>query len=220
MSRIPLAGLPRRLWSGRDVALVYSGILVATAVVLAVLPRATADRWVLECSTNLVNLRQHPPLVLVVSAFVQPAPVELVIVPPLVWVYGAVQRWLGRAATIVVAVLGHVGATLFVATILAAGIAKGRITASAAHVADVGASYGLLAAAGLLVARIPRRWMPAYLIVLSGPLAAGLVFGRTFTDLGHVVAWFVGLGLALLVTRARQAPSGRLPASQLPESQV
>ncbi len=41
-----------------------------------------------------------------------------------------------------------------------------------------------------------RRWLPAYLIVLSGLLTAVLVLSRTFSDLGHV-AWLAGLGLAL-----------------------
>jgi hypothetical protein len=188
---------------------VYAAILVAVAVALAALPGPVATRLVQDSSTNLVNLRTHPSLVLVLSAFVQPSWEELAIVVPVLWAYGAVQRWLGRAATIVTAVLGHVGATLFVATFVAAGIAKGRINISTAHAADVGASYGLVAVAGLLAARVSRRWLAAYLTGLSGLLLAGLLVGRTFTDLGHVVAWVIGLGLALLVSRARQA-TGRL----------
>jgi hypothetical protein len=158
---------------GRDVALVYSTIILVAAVVLALLPDAVAERVVLDSSTNLVNLRQHPPLVLILSAFVQPSLIALPIVAPLVLAYGAVQRWLGRGATIVTAVLGHVGATLFVATILAAGITKGRIGLSTGQVADVGASYGLVAAAGLLVARVPRRWLATYVGALSGLLRPG-----------------------------------------------
>jgi hypothetical protein len=157
-----------RWWRDRDVALVYTAIVVTTTTILAVIPRPAATRFVLESSTNLANLREHPPLVLVLSAFVQPSPVELLILPPLIWAYGALQRWLGRAATIITAVFGHVGATLFVATILAAGIAKGRINTSTAHVADVDASYGLAAMAGLLVARVPRRRLTLYTTAISG----------------------------------------------------
>jgi hypothetical protein len=223
-----------RWWRGRDVALIYAAIVVTTTTILAIVPRAAATRFVLDSSTNLANLREHPPLVLVLSAFMQPSPVELLILPPLVWAYGALQHWLGRAATIITAVFGHIGATLFVATILAAGIAKGRITTSTAHVADVGASYGLATVAGLLVARVPRRWRTLYTTAISALLAAVLLLDRTFTDLGHAVAWLIGLGLALLVTRAEyaattqetgrrcgRAPSGHAsPASTGPRGDV
>jgi hypothetical protein len=49
--------------------------------------------------------------------------------------------------------------------------AKGRINTSTAHVADVGASYGLAAMAGLLVARVRRRWLTLYTTAISGLLA-------------------------------------------------
>lgn len=47
---------------------------------------------------------------------------QLVLLLPL---YAAAHRCVGRGATIVVAVIGHAGATLFVATLLTAGIFHG-----------------------------------------------------------------------------------------------
>jgi hypothetical protein len=196
------AGL-RRLWRGQDIAVIYAAIVVLTTIVVAVAPRRYSEQFVLASSSNLANLRIHPPVVLLLSAFMQPAPIELPIVVLLIWIYGALQRWLGRAATVITAVFGHVGATLFVAASLTAGIAHGHIAVSAAHVADVGVSYGLVAAAGVLTAHIRRR--RAYTSSVTVALVALLAISRTFTDLGHLVAWAIGLCLAILVAHAQKA---------------
>jgi hypothetical protein len=195
----------RAWWRGRDVAFGCAAVVVAVAVGLAVVPAAVADRVVSSSSTNLVNLRQHPPFVMLVSAFVEPSPWDLWIVVPLVWALGEVQRRLGRAAVLVVGALGHVGATLFVSTVLTAGIAKGRIALAAATATDVGRSYVLVTALGLLAARVEgarRRW---YVAGLSLFLMGSLLFARSFTDLGHLVAWVLGLSLAALVSQAGRA---------------
>jgi Rhomboid-like protein len=47
--------------------------------------------------------------------------------------------------------------------------------------------------AGLLVARLPLRWRTLYITAISGLLATVLLLDRTFTDLGHAVAWLIGL---------------------------
>lgn len=190
---------------GRDVGIGYAVVVVGTAVALALAAPGEADRVVASSSTNLVNLRQHPPYVLVVSAFVEPTVAQLWIVVPLVWALGALQYRLGRAAAVVTVVLGHVGATLFVATILTAGIAKGRISLAEATATDVGVSYGLVAVVGLLTADVPGRWRPRIVIAVTVVLAGVLVTGRSFTDLGHLVAWALGLALSVLVMAARRA---------------
>ena len=191
---------------GRDLAIGYAVVVVVTALWLSLVRAPVADRVILSSSTNLVNLRLHPPFVLAVSAFVEPSIRQLWIVVPLVWALGAPQRWLGRAAVVVTVLLGHVGATLFVATVLTAGIVHGRIALSEATATDVGVSYGLVAVLGLLsAALVPgarRRW---YLAAFTAGFVLALVAGRSFTDLGHLIAWILGLALALLVHRARTA---------------
>jgi len=189
-------------WRGREVALAYAAVVVVVGVGLAFAPGAVADRVISSSSTNVLNLRQHPPFVMVVSAFVEPSPWDLWIVVPLVWALGEVQRWLGRAGVLVATVLGHVGATLFVATVLSAGLAKGRIALAEASATDVGVSYALVTVLGLLVARTDgarRRW---YAAGLSLYFVGSLLIVRSFTDLGHLVAWVLGLSLAVLVSRA------------------
>jgi hypothetical protein len=169
--------------------------------------RTDANRFVVDSSTNLVNLRAHPPFVLVVSAFVEPSVWQLWILVPLLPAYTELQRWLGRAAVVITAVLGHVGATLFVSTILAAGVAHGRTQLSVRNATDVGVSYGLVAVLGLLAARVPRRRRFWYVMGLTVGFAVALIGWRGFTDLGHMSAWVIGLGLAVVVHRAGAAPA-------------
>ncbi|HST63714.1 MAG TPA: rhomboid-like protein [Mycobacteriales bacterium] len=202
----------RRLFRGSfrdaDVAWAYAAIVVIVAIVVRVLPRTRTQDLVLETSTNLDNLRHTPLLVLGASAFVVSSAWGLWILAPLVVAFAAAQRWLGRAATVIVAVLGHVGATLFVAVLLAAGINDGLLDADVAREPDVGVSYGLAAVAGVLVGRVPHRWRPWYALGVLAVAAASLLPDGDFTGVGHVTAVLLGFALAVL-TSARRA---RTPA--------
>lgn len=201
----------RRLISGRDVGWIYAGLVLTTQTVLAVLPPTTQRAIVLASSTNLTNLRQYPPLVLCASAFMVASPWELLLLGPLVYVYGTAQRWLGRAATVIMGVLTHVGTTVFVATMLAARIHRGEAASLAdATSADVGVSYGLAGLAGLITIRLPDRWRRATVVATTLVLVGTLLASRTFTNLGHLAAWTFGLGIALIARQAgvaaRHAP--------------
>ena len=192
----------RPLVRGADVGWLYAVVVLVVAVAVRVLPGVRTQDLVLDSSTNLDNLREAPLLVLVLSAFVVSSPWGLWILIPLVGLFGAAQRWLGRTATVLVAVLGHVGATVFVALLLAAGIDHGRLDPALAREPDVGVSYGLAAVAAVLAARVPARlrpwYVPGLLLVAAGPL----VVRTTSTDLGHTTAVLLGLALAGLISRA------------------
>jgi hypothetical protein len=194
-----LAGLLR----GTDLAWAYAAVVVVVAVLVRVLPGARPADLVLDTSTNLDNLRHTPLLVLGASAFVVSPAWGLWILVPLVAVFGAAQRWLGRAATVIVAVLGHVGATLFVAVLLAAGINDGVVDADLARAPDVGVSYGLAAVAGVLVGRVPHPWRPWYALGVLAVAGGSLVVDRDFTGVGHVTAVLLGFALAVLTTARR-----------------
>jgi hypothetical protein len=192
----------RRLCRGRDLALGYAAVVVAVVAGLGFAPASVRDEVIRHSSTNLDNLRHHPIHVLVVSAFVLGSPWELAELPLLIWAYGALQRWLGRGAAVVTGAFGHVGATLFVAVLLATGITRGAISPAVGQVDDVGVSYGMAAVAGLCVIRVPRRWLLLYVGTLVVVFGGGLVLSHTFTDVGHVSAWGIGLGLAVVVAAA------------------
>jgi hypothetical protein len=189
------------LFRDADVAWAYAAIVLVVAVVVELAPGTTTEELVLDSSTNLDNLRHTPLLVLGASAFVVAPPAGLWILAPLVAAFTAAQRWLGRAATIIVAALGHVGVTLFVAVLLAAGIDDGRLSPALARAQDVGVSYAVATVAGLLVARVPRRRRPWYAAALLVVTVVPLVLDTDFTDVGHLTAVLFGFALAVLVTR-------------------
>jgi tetrahydromethanopterin S-methyltransferase subunit G len=195
----------RELWLGRDVAVCYGAAVVGIGVALAIAPPEVAHRIVNHSSTNLVNLRERPLSVLFASPFVIYPISGSWLVAPMVVAFGVLQRWLGRAGLIAVVVLGHVGATLVVATMQVTSLTRGLIDFDVAVGPDVGISYGLATVAGVLVARVPRTWRRRYLLAsLAVVVGQGLVL-RNFTGLGHVVAWVIGLAVALLVARGARA---------------
>lgn len=208
-SRRSLRGLLR----GRDLAVGYAVVLVASVVVVFTQPRGAAADLVLSSSTNLENLRSHPILVLLVSAFVLSSPWGLWILPFLMWAYSAGQRWLGRGATVLVALFGHVFATVFVGVLLTAGIAHHQFSRGLAQEPDVGVSYGLAAVLGVLLFRLPPRRRQ---LVAGGGTAVLLglvVVSQTFTDLGHLVAWGIGLAMGLVGSRIAAAAPPAAAAS-------
>jgi hypothetical protein len=188
-----------------DLAIGYAVAVVVIAVVLSLLSKQTHDRVVLDCSTNLVNLRAHPLWVLFASAFVVSSLIGLWQIPLLLLLYAAAQRWVGRAATIVVALIGHVGATLFVATLLTTGIFHGWLARSIARTSDVGISYGLACLTGFLLLQVPRRWRIGYLIMTLGYFVSPLLYDPNPTSVGHTTALTLGLGVALVADRAATA---------------
>ena len=192
----------RQLWRGRDVAGVYAVLVIVISIIAAAQPPAQLRDIVSGSSTDLVNLRLRPLAVLFASAFVVSPVWGLWILAPMVVAYGALQRWLGRASVIVVGVLGHVGATLFVATMEITQIAKGRVGFSIAGRPDVGVSYGLAAALGVLVVRVSPRWRRWYVLASLIVFTGQFFIVQSFTGLGHLTAWLIGLAVAVPVSHA------------------
>lgn len=188
-----------------DLALGYAAVVVAVTVALQLVPAELRGDVVQRCSTNLANLRDRPVLVLVVSAFVVPTISGLLPLPLLLLVYAAGQRWVGRAGTVLVAGLAHVGATLFVAALIASGISHGRLAESVARASDVGTSYGVAGVAAFVLSRVPPRWRGLYVAAATGYFVGPLLQHQTFTDVGHASAFLLGLGLALLAARVAHA---------------
>jgi len=186
-----------------DVALVYAALVAAATLALAAMPTEASDDLLDHLSTSVANLGRAPLFVLVASAFVVSSPLQLLLLGPVVAVYGEVQRRFGRRAVLGVALLGHAGATLLVASALALGIDAGRLSTSLAHATDdVGVSYGLLAAAGLLAAQLPPRWRARGTAAVTAGLLVVLGVDATYTDVGHLLAWGLGLAAARAVASA------------------
>jgi hypothetical protein len=200
MSKRAISGL-KRLCSGRDVGFVYAGLVTVTATVLALLPDHLHREIVLRCSTNLHNLHHRPVFALVASAFVISSAWGLYQMPFLVWVYGAAQRWVGRSATIGVAILGHVGSTLIVAGVLTKAVANGWTDRSVENAVDVGVSYAGVCLGAFVVTRLPRLLRLPYVLSLVGYFAGPMLVDPSFTHLGHTCSLVLGFGCAFLASR-------------------
>ena len=136
------------------------------------------------------------------SAFVVESVWGLALVVQLLVVLAYLQRFVGRLASLVVGLAGHVGAGLVVAAGLATGIFHGFVDESVAAATDVGVSYVMAAAMGFLVLAVPPRWRWWYLGATAVYWLLPGAINRTFTDAGHASALTIGLLLALVAARA------------------
>ncbi len=139
---------------------------------LALQPAAVARDWIAQSSTNLDNMSRNPVLVLALSAFVMAPLWLLLLLIPLVIAYGAVQRWLGRLALVVTVVLSHVGASLCVMTAETVALTQRTVSSANTGRHDVGVSYGLAGAIGLLLVRVPPRFRAWYGLASVAGVAA------------------------------------------------
>ncbi|HEY5978096.1 MAG TPA: rhomboid-like protein [Microlunatus sp.] len=195
-------------WRGRDVGIVYGVIVVVVSLWISLHSDAAVRALVESVSTNLDNMRANPIAVLAASAFVVSPLTQLLLVPVVIFVFGLVQRWLGRTALFAVWIFGHVGATLFVMAM--------EINALYRHIAhfsivvkpDVGVSYGMAAAIALLCARVPQRWRLPYGIGCLAVTGAMFAIWPGFTSLGHLTAIVIGLGMAAAVHGGEVAALG------------
>ena len=187
----------------------YLLVIATTSWVLAS-SRDSVDAALLRGhSSNLSALAQDPLHGLVQSAFwVEGWPVFLaaaVLAIPL----APVERWLGTTRWVVVLAIGHAVTSLLVAGAIWTAIDSGHASPGLRNVVDVGASYGLAAVGGVAVYRLPRRLALPVAVGVLIVLAAVLGAERTFTDLGHVVAFVLGLACRPLTRSAAVRERGR-----------
>lgn len=181
----------------------YLAIVTGTAVALAA-SRADIDAVLRGRSSNLAALADSPPRGLLQSAlFVDGWPM-LAVAALLAVALAPVERWLGTGRWLAVFLLGHVVTSLLVTGVVWAAIAEGEASPGLRRMVDVGVSYGFAAVAGVLTYGLPRRLARAYAATVLAVLLAALAAGRTFTDLGHVLAFGVGLACLPLVPGPRR----------------
>ncbi|ANZ19121.1 hypothetical protein SNOUR_29380 [Streptomyces noursei ATCC 11455] len=199
----------------------YVGALQCGAYATARLPVPRRAELLRAHSTNVANLRAGRWGTLATSAAFVEEPLPAAYGAALLATLGTAEaRWgAGRAAAVFAA--GHVGASLLVyaglrgrrwarrAAARPAPEAAGG--AGTAHAVDVGASYGFYATLGALAASVPHRGARA--AATGGLLALGAVpvvrRGRTFTDVGHLTALALGVGMGAAGIPVR----GRIPAT-------
>ena len=173
----------------------YLFILLITTWVLRS-STVTIDRQLLwQHSTNLTRLRSDPTAVLVTSAFWL-TPREL-----LLWlglfplILAPAERWLGSLRGLVVFFVGHIGASLITAAVIAVMISHHWAPHRLKDVIDVGSSYGFWCVAALFTYRLPGRWRWAWAFSILAGAMAFIVWRTSFSDYGHLIAMMIGLAL-------------------------
>lgn len=207
VTRAPRRRGPAAWWQGRDLGIVYALVVAVVSIALALQPSATARALVRASSTNLANMREEPLTVLALSLVVVSPLYYLILLVPVVIAYGAAQRWLGRLAVVITVVLGHVGATLCVTTAETVALQERWVPETIVNKSDVGVSYGLAAALGLLLTRVPTRYRLVYGLASLAVVVGLILFRSPFSAIGHGLAWLIGVALAWLVYAGEQAGS-------------
>ncbi|UQX00870.1 rhomboid-like protein [Streptomyces sp. RerS4] len=174
----------------------YSGGVQLGAYALERLAPAERERVLRTCSTNVDNLDAGHWQTLLTSAFVVEEPMPLPYALLLVAVLGYAEYAYGAWWTAATFLFGHATATLLVH-----GVLRRTADTETRRAVDVGTSYGFNAVLGTLTSALPRG------PVRHGTRAALLAVGawpvlrreRTFTDVGHLVALGLGIGLSFAV---------------------
>lgn len=201
------------------VTYVYSLLLTVVTLLIAVRGDDVRSRIVEHASTNLNNLLRGHLGTLFSSAFVLGDQASaILIIPLLVCVLALAERRLGSARLLRIFLAGHVGATVLVAVGLWVAVVAEWLPSSIAYSEDVGVSYGAMALIGSFVTLLPARWRPTWTISWLAVAGASVVMGRTFTNVGHLLAVAIGLVVGAYLIRSgrmQQARFGRFESTLL-----
>lgn len=176
----------------------YLLIVTITTWVIASSSDPVGNLILVSRSSTLHVLLTVPFRGFVQSAFWIASVWELPVVIAYAFLLAPVERWLGTLRWLIVAITGHIVATLLVAMLISAAIAMGLSAGESTHGIDVGVSYAFGALAGIFSYRLrpPLRWIfPASLLSM---LVLILIVQPTFTAVGHILAVLVGLSLGRL----------------------
>ncbi|MFF0494658.1 rhomboid-like protein [Nocardia sp. NPDC003482] len=185
------------------VTYVYAAALVAVTAWLSVIDDTTQSKIVLHVSTNLHNLLRGHFGTLFSSAFViGDNSGALLIIPLLVSLLALAELRFGAWQVIRIFLAGHIGATLLVALGLWVAVEAGWLPIDITRAEDVGISYGAMALIGAFYALLPSRWRPTWAITWLAVAVAGVVMGRTFTNVGHLLAVVIGLAAGFWALRS------------------
>jgi len=205
-----IAAWPR----GAPGTLIYLFTLLVTQLTLSTVDDHLGQRLLISESTNLFNMARVPVQVLIASAFWIDANmvVTCAALIALLVVLVPLERWVGTGRWLVFIVTGHVGATLLTLLVTTCLLRRGLLSPAVAHASDVGVSYVVLTALGLLVHRVPRlRYRLALAALAIAGLITALVADQEIADLGHLLSFVIGFGLLPLVPATARAPRRDAP---------
>ncbi len=144
-------------------------------------------------STNLSRLRRRPSRALATSLFWLDDRKWWPYVPVFVGVMAPAERRLRWWRWLLVGLGAHVIATYVGQGFLRRSIKKGMAPTRLVNARDVGVSYFVLGVAGALSGYVVRPWRSRCQLGAVVALATNVAVRPTFTELGHLTAFSVGL---------------------------
>jgi rhomboid family protein len=161
-------------------------------------------------STNLRRLRIEPSKVLTTSLFWLDGRQWWPYVPMFVGVVAPAERRLRWWRWLLIGIAAHIIGTYVGQSYLRRSIKKGRAPRRLVNARDVGVSYFVLGVAGTLTGYVERRARSKCQAVALAALAANAAARPTFTEVGHLTAFVVGLSaIPLAPDRERLAYPSR-----------
>ncbi|WP_433857336.1 rhomboid-like protein [Streptomyces kronopolitis] len=183
-------------------------VIGVTSLVVASASEGLGQFLVHRTSSNIHELNEHPLPSLLISGFWIERPGSfLLYVVMFELVHANVERWTGTTRWLLTVGGAHIAATLASQELVLLAIEGHRLPRSMTHVVDIGVSYGLAAAAGVLTYRLRPPWRYGYLAVVLVFFGIPLLTGASFTDFGHAIALAMGFA-AWPLTPAAAAGAG------------
>jgi len=160
-------------------------------------------------STNLRRLRAQPSRVLVTSLFWLDDRRWWPYVPVFVGVLAPAERRLRWWRWLFVGMSAHVTATFAGQSYLRRSIRKAEAPRRLVNARDVGVSYFVFGVAGALTGYVERPWRSGCQAAALVALAVNAALRPTFTEVGHLTAFVVGLAGAPLAPDRATVPYER-----------
>jgi hypothetical protein len=177
-------------------------VLLITTRVQRSAGRRGAKRIQRENSTNLRRLRTQPLRVLATSLFWLDDHRWWPYVPVFVVILAPAERRLRWWRWLLVGIAAHVIGTYVGQGYLRLMIRKGRAPRRLVAARDVGVSYFALGVVGALSSDVPPRWRATSQAAAVAALGANVAHRPTFTEVGHLTAFVVGLSASPLRRRS------------------
>lgn len=179
--------------AGAPLSFVWLLVLLVTTRVQRSAGRRGSRRIQRRNSTNLRRLRSEPHRVLTTSLFWLDDHRWWPYVPVFVTVVAPAERRLRWWRWLLVGICAHVISTYVGQSYLRLLIRKGRAPQRLENARDVGVSYFVLGVAGALSGYTRKQWRPGAQAVATLALAGNAAARPTFTEVGHLTAFLVGL---------------------------
>lgn len=158
-----------------------------------------------EKSTNLRRLRIEPVRVLATSLFWLDDRKWWPYVPVFVGIVAPAERRLRWWRWLLVGIAAHVVGTYVGQGYLRLMIRMGRAPWRLVVARDVGVSYFVLGVVGALSGDVPRPWRSRSQAAAVAALGANVALRPTFTEVGHLTAFVVGLAAVPLAPASQSS---------------